>query len=234
MIQYARSVVFIVFMYGLMLVMGVALSPLAMLSREGAWWALHRYTDIVLWALGWMCGLKVEVRGAAPTDDVIVASKHQSFLDILILTNRLPRPRFVMKRSLRWAPVLGFYAMRVGCAPVDREAGARALKGMVAQLRAEQGGTGQIVIFPQGTRVAPGAKLPYKPGVAALALALGQPVVPVSTNCGMFWPRIGVLRKPGVAVLEFHEPIPPGLPRKVLMARLEEVIETASERLRVG
>ncbi|SET23916.1 lysophospholipid acyltransferase family protein [Oceanicella actignis] len=231
MMQYARSLVFIVFMYALMLAMGVALAPMAAWSRQGAWWALHRYTDIVLWAARRLCGLRVEVRGRVPTEDVIVASKHQSFMDILILTNVLPRPRFVMKRSLRWTPILGFYAMRVGCAPVDREAGARAVRDMVARMRAAAADSGQTVIFPQGTRLAPGAKAPYKPGVAALAMALRQPVVPASTNCGMFWPRRGLLRRAGVATLEFHDPLPAGLPKRELLARLEEVIEAGSARL---
>lgn len=231
MIQWLRSFAFLIYVYGMMLVMGVVMAPLALWSREGAWWALRRYSDVVLGAMPWFVGLRAEVRGEIPSGDVVIASKHQSFLDILILTNVLPKPRFIMKRSLRWAPVLGAYAMRVGCAPIDRASGPSALKAMLSHMRAPGRGDGQIVIFPQGTRVAPGVSVDYKPGVAALAAGLGRTVIPAATNGGAFWPRKGVLRKPGVAVLEFLPPIPEGLPRRALMARLESEIEDASDRL---
>ena len=79
----------------------------------------------MLWLLAAICGLRVEVRGAVPTGEVIVAAKHQSFLDILILVRALPRPKFIMKKELSWAPILGLYALRIGSTPVNRGASRR-------------------------------------------------------------------------------------------------------------
>jgi 1-acyl-sn-glycerol-3-phosphate acyltransferase len=90
---------------------------------------------------------------------------------------------------------------------------------------------GQLIIYPQGTRVAPGAKAPYKVGTGLLYEQLGQPCVPVATNVGLFWPKRGILRKRGLAVVEFLPEVPPGLPVSTFMARIEAEIEGASDRL---
>ena len=92
-------------------------------------------------------------------------------------------------------------------------------------------GEGQTIIFPQGTRAAPDAKLPYKPGVLRLYQRFGLPLELAATNCGCFWPRFGVWRAPGTAVLEFVGSIPPGQDRKQVIAEVEERIETASDSL---
>ena len=231
-LQYLASTVFLIWMYGLMLVMGILCAPLALWSREGANWVIHAYLDLILPVHRALCGLRPEVRGAIPEGVAIVAAKHQSFLDIFILADALPRPRFVMKESIKWTPILGFYAMRIGCAPVNRGAGGAAVEQMVtrdAAVRDEA--AGQTIIYPQGTRVAPGAHRPYKGGVHALAESQGAPVVPVATNAGVFWPRYGVLRRPGLAVVEFLEPLPEGLSRKEMTAALEAAVEPASDRL---
>ena len=179
-----RSLVFDLFLYGLMFVMGVLMAPLAAVSRAGTYWVIHTYTSIVLGALRVICGLRVEVRGKVPQDEVIVASKHESFLDILILANVLPRPKFVMKKQLKWAPVLGFYAMRMGCAPVDRGRKREAMTQMVSDLDDAGQEPGQIIIYPQGTRTLPGAKLPYKIGAGVLYTRFGHPCVPAANQCG--------------------------------------------------
>ncbi|MGG7566244.1 lysophospholipid acyltransferase family protein [Rhodovulum sp. DZ06] len=230
-VQYLRSLVFFVWMYGLMAVMGVLGAPFAIASRRGASRVMWLYTEIVLRSMALICGLRAEVRGPVPTGEVVVASKHQSFLDILILFNALNDARFVMKRSLRWTPFLGVYAMRIGCAPVNRGAGAKAAQGLADHAEARRGSNGQTIIFPQGTRVAPGATAPYKGGVHGMAEALNVPVIPAATNAGLFWPRLGILRKPGVAVVEFLPELEPGLARKEMTRALEAVIEPASDAL---
>ncbi len=88
-----------------------------------------------------------------------------------------------------------------------------------------------IIIFPDGTRVAPGQRRPYHPGVGAIYRQLGVPVVPVALNSGLFWGRRTFIKKPGRITLEFLEPIAPGLSRKDFTAELERRIETASARL---
>jgi 1-acyl-sn-glycerol-3-phosphate acyltransferase len=231
MIQLFRSVAFIIQMYAAMLVIALVYAPWAMLSANGAHAACHAYCRWVIWSLGWMTGLRCEVRGTPPTGEVMIAAKHQSFLDILMIYNAVPRGKFIMKRELMFAPLLGQYARRIGCVPVDRGKRGAAIAKMLADVTAGRQQGGQLIIYPQGTRVAPGVARPYKVGTGMLYDQLGQPCVPVATNVGLFWPRHGVLRKPGLAVVEFLPEIAPGLSRDDFMARLETEVETASNAL---
>ncbi len=225
-----RSLIFDVAMYGLMLVVGILGAPFALWSVDGAHRVVKVYCAGVLWLLRVLCGLRVEVRGKVPEGDVIVTSKHQSFLDILILAHALPRPSFIMKKQLRWAPILGLYALRIGSTPVDRGKRSQAMKDMVAKVETATDPR-QLVIYPQGTRVLPGARLPYKAGAGVLYDRLGKVCVPAATNVGVFWSRRSRYRHPGTAVLEFLEPIPPGLPISVFIRQIESVVEENSDRL---
>ncbi|MCR8724901.1 lysophospholipid acyltransferase family protein [Frigidibacter sp. ROC022] len=230
-LQWLRSLIFIVLMYLGMLVMGLAYLPFAIASRRYAYKATHAYTRYVRWLATHLVGLRSEIRGEVPQDEVVVAAKHQSFFDILMIFSVLPKPKFIMKSELRWAPILGFYALRIGCVPVNRGKRAQAISKMKAAVRAGQAEPGQLVIYPQGTRVAPGVKAPYKVGAGILYDQLGQDCVPVAANVGLFWPKRGIYRKPGVAVVEFLPRIPAGLSVAEVTKRLEEVIETHSDRL---
>ncbi|SDY68297.1 1-acyl-sn-glycerol-3-phosphate acyltransferase [Jannaschia faecimaris] len=229
--QLIRSALFNVTMYVWMAIVGIACIPLLIASPEGARWACSFYARSTLWQLARITGLRSEIRGTVPTGGVLVAAKHQSFLDIILIWTALSRPFFIMKSILRFAPFLGMYALRLGCIPVHRGKRTEAIKLMLAEVRSGKREGGQLLIYPQGTRVAPGAKRPYKVGTFALYDQLKQPCVPVATNVGVFWPKRGILRRPGLAVAEFLEPIPPGLDRATFMATLEARIETASNRL---
>lgn len=231
MIQWLRSLLFVGQMYLAMLVIAVIYFPWAVVSPAGAHAACHAYCRWVIWTLGGMTGLRCEVRGTPPADEVMIAAKHQSFLDIMLIYNAVPRGKFIMKRELMFAPLLGQYALRIGCVPVNRGKRGAAIAKMLADVKAGRQEEGQLIIYPQGTRVAPGADRPYKAGTGALYEQLGQPCVPVATNVGVFWPRHGILRKPGLAVVEFLPRIDPGLPRGAFMAGLQQKVETASDRL---
>jgi 1-acyl-sn-glycerol-3-phosphate acyltransferase len=226
-----RSLAFVLQMYAMIPLMAVVFTPWAALDRRGAFAGVHAYCRWVRWTAAWMVGLRSEVRGTPPAGEALIAAKHQSFFDIILLCSALPRPKFIMKSSLRWAPIFGWYALRIGCVPVDRGRRAEAIRQMLAGVA--EGGQlpGQLIIYPQGTRVAPGQRLPYKIGTAVLYRELGQPCVPAATNVGVFWPRRGIRRRPGLAVVEFLEPIPPGLEAETFMAELEARIEGASDRL---
>lgn len=231
MLLFLRSLVFNFFLFGLMLVMGLLCAPLALWSANGASWTIKTYCRIILRLLSLICGLRTEFRGPVPTGEVIVCSKHQSFLDIIMLSAALPRVKFIMKKELKWAPVIGFYAMRIGSTPVNRGKRSQAMKDMVAHAARDGIEPGQLVIYPQGTRVAPGAKLPYKIGAGVLYQRFGHPCIPVATNAGVFWGRNTVYRRPGNAVIEFLPEIPAGLPIGSFMRTLEDQVETASNRL---
>lgn len=231
MLQWLRSLVFNASMYLSMAVLAVVFLPYALLSREGAYLACHSYCRWVIWTARWMVGLEVEVRGTPPSDEVLVAAKHQSFLDILVIFHAVPRAKFIMKRELLFAPILGQYAWRIGCVPVNRGKRGQAIAKMVADVEKGWREPGQLVIYPQGTRVPPGVDMPYKVGTAILYGQLGQPCVPVATNIGVFWGKREVLRRPGTAVVEFLPRLPAGLPRDEFMQRLEFEIETVSNAL---
>ncbi len=230
-LQWVRSLVFNVSIYLVMAIYAILFFPFALFSREWAFRACHAWCAYVQWSARWMIGLKTEVRGTPPTGQVVIAAKHQSFLDIVMIFHAVPRAKFIMKRELMYAPILGQYALRIGCVPVDRGKRGAAVEKMKRDVERGRAEAGQLIIYPQGTRVAPDAKKPYKVGTGVLYQQLGQPCVPVATNVGHFWPKRGVLRRPGKAVVEFLDPMPPGMSVKEFMAKLEDVVETRSDAL---
>lgn len=230
-IQWLRSLFFNAYMYVMILVHGLVFLIPAIISPKGALMACQTYCWHIRWAASWMIGLKVEIRGTPPTEECMVAPKHQSFMDVLMIFGQVPRGKFIFKSILKYAPIVGQFGLRIGCIPVDRGKRGQAIKKMVADVQAGRAQPGQLIIYPQGTRIAPGVKASYKIGTGALYRELGQPVYPVATNVGVFWPKRGVMRKKGTAVFEFLPPIEPGLEVTDFMERLEHDIETASDRL---
>ena len=230
-LRWLLSLVFIIQMYLAMAVLAIGFAPWALFSRKGAYTAMHAYCSWVVFTARILCGLRCEVRGAPPASEAVVAAKHQSFLDIILIFHAVPAGKFIMKRELIFTPFLGQYALKIGCVPVNRGKRGAAITKMKADVAAGAAEPGQLIIYPQGTRVAPGASKPYKVGTGLLYDQLGQPCYPVATNVGLFWPKHGILRKPGLAVVEFLPPIAPGLPVAAFMARLESEVETASDRL---
>ncbi|MBK8161163.1 MAG: 1-acyl-sn-glycerol-3-phosphate acyltransferase [Rhodospirillaceae bacterium] len=186
-----------------------------------------------LWLLKVCVGLTMREVGSEnlPAGPVLVAAKHQSAWETLYLSWRLNHPAFVLKRELLMIPVFGWFLARVGMIAIDRSGKASALKKMVADAKAIFAQGRPVVIFPEGTRVAPGARKPYQPGIAALYAQLGVAVVPIALNSGLFWGRQAFVKKAGVITIEYLPPIPPGLDRKSFMRELESRIETAAERL---
>ena len=129
-LRWLMSLLFIVQMYVMMAIIGLAYIPYAVINRDGAWAGIHTYCKYVRFTAHWMVGLQSEIRGVVPKGEVIIASKHQSFFDIILICSVVPRPKFIMKKELKWAPLLGFYAWRTGCVPVDRGKKGRAIAEM--------------------------------------------------------------------------------------------------------
>lgn len=228
-----RRVLFAIWIYLAMAVVAVGLSPALLMSQRGAMGVIKIWARTTLFGLRWIMGITVEVRGLEhrPVGAALVAPKHQSMLDIVAPFTVLDQACFVLKKELIYTPFLGWFAWKTKMIPVDRAAHAKALKDMVRHARARLAEGHQIVIFPEGTRVQPGAEPVYKPGVAAIYRDLEGPCWPVATNSGEHWPAKGIKFVPGHVVFEFLPPIPAGLKRAEFMARLEESIETASNRL---
>ncbi len=187
----------------------------------------------VMTAMRWVIGLEYEVRGLQnlPEGPVIIASKHQSAWDTIVFCLLSSDPVYILKKELLLIPLWGWYVRKAGNIPVDRTAGTKALKGMVSDVAAALAKGLQVVIFPEGSRTAPGERRPYNPGIAAIYAHTKAPVTPVALNSGLFWGRRSFIKKPGRIVVEILPPISGGLRPRVFLAELEQKIEDASERL---
>lgn len=212
----------------------VGLPLVALRGRKAANAVATNWVGYMLWAARLHLGVSCEVRGTPPKGDCIVAAKHQCFLDILVLAHILPRRAFIMKREVMRVPVMGWYAWKVGCIPIDRSRGRDALRAIGREINermSSDDGLGQVIIYPEGTRTRPGEHRDYKHGVGTLRTAASLPVVPVAVNTGLFWPRKGWGVRPGRAVVEFLPVIAPDFPREAFMPRLKAEIEANSDRL---
>ena len=228
-----RSILFNILFYTFTLLVGVFGLPSFLFGRKAVQKVSRFWSGTLVAMARVVAGIDVELRGTEhlPKGGAIVAAKHQSAWETLYFTELLDRPAAVMKQELVKVPIVGPYMRAMEMIPVDRKAGAKALRQMVEDARAAAATGRAILIFPQGTRVAPGAKAPYHPGTAALYVGLGLPVIPVALNSGMYWSRNAFWKRPGRIVVEFLPAIPPGLDRKVFMARLQETLETETARL---
>jgi 1-acyl-sn-glycerol-3-phosphate acyltransferase len=226
----ARSLLFNLLFYVTTALFVVLGSPLLFGPRSWAMAALAVHGRFELWLLKVIVGLKLEVRGQKklPKGACLVASKHQSAWETFALTPLFRDPALLMKRELFWIPFHGWFSHKFEMIPVDRDKGPAALRAMLREAKKRIADGREIIIFPEGTRRAPGAPPDYKTGVVLLYDALGVPCVPVALNSGVFWPRRSLIRHPGTIIVEFLDPIPPGLPRGEFMSRLTSAIETAS------
>jgi 1-acyl-sn-glycerol-3-phosphate acyltransferase len=228
-----RSLIFVAVFYVWSAAVAILGTPLLLAGPGPILKMFDLWASGILVLLRVICGVRVEIRGRehVPTGPALVAPKHQCMLDVFAQFTVLPKTAFVMKQELMWIPWFGWYASKVRTVVIKRETQAAALKKLVREAKERFAENRQVVIFPEGTRTEPGAPGDYKPGIAALYRELDVPVHPVATNSGVHWPRHGFLRKPGVIVFEYLEPIPPGLKRAEFMRILQERIETASEKL---
>jgi len=228
-----RSLLFNGFFYGWTALCVIAGLPLLLGPRAGIYYLGRVWAHPIIAALGILCGLRYRVRGREnlPDGAVLIAAKHQSAWDTIIFSLLLWDHSFVLKQELTRIPLFGLYLIRAGLIPVDRKGGAKALRKMVAAAKAAAALGRPIVIFPEGTRVAPEQHRPYHPGVAALYGQLQVPVVPEALNSGLFWRRNSFWKRPGTITLEFLPPIEPGLQRRDFLTRLETAIEVRSRTL---
>jgi 1-acyl-sn-glycerol-3-phosphate acyltransferase len=229
----ARSLAFNVALYLFTAIEAILGLPVLLLSRRlgsrfGCAWAAA-----VLKICGWTIGLTHEVRGREhlPKGAAIIAMKHQSAWDTFAVAAIFDDPAIVLKKELIWIPFYGWYLWKAGMIAIDRRAGALALRKLVAASRKAAALGRPIVIFPEGTRTAPGTRRPYQPGVAALYRQLELPLVPVAVNSGVFWGRRSFIKRPGRIVVEILPPIAPGGDRRTVMAELETRVEAATARL---
>jgi 1-acyl-sn-glycerol-3-phosphate acyltransferase len=218
-----RSLLFALAFYGGTVLFVLAAYPVALLGERPlrrhvrAWARYHRRCAALL------LGVRSRVEGVVPQGAVLVPAKHQSMFETLEMVLVLDEPAVVMKRQLADIPLFGRVTLRYGCIPVDREGGGAALRRMMRSAEAAIAEGRPIVIFPEGTRVAPGERPPLQPGFAGLYRALKLPVVPLALDSGRVWPRRFV-KRPGIVTMRFGEPIRPGLKRDEIEAAVHAAI----------
>ncbi|MDO8288174.1 MAG: lysophospholipid acyltransferase family protein [Parvibaculum sp.] len=231
MFQRLRSFVFNFALYVTAIIIGLIATPALAMPRGAAVFVITNLSRLVLWLLKVTTGTRYELRGEVPAGAVLVAAKHQSMWDTIAFVALVKDPAIVLKAELLWIPYYGWFSWKVRMIAIDRGSGASAIRRLMAQGKAALAANRPIVIFPEGTRSAPGAAPDYKPGVAALYRQMGVPCIPAAVNSGLYWPRRRFLRKAGTIVLEFLPAIPAGLDRATFMATLEASIEEATTRL---
>jgi 1-acyl-sn-glycerol-3-phosphate acyltransferase len=225
-----RSALFFLWFVIVSVVVNILSLPALILPRLVTVHCSRTWSRLTLWGLQVFAGLSFEVRGTVPKNTgVLIASKHMSMWDTITLYLILFDPAVVLKKSLLWVPFYGWYVWKAGSIAIDRDGKASALRKMVADSKTALASGRAVMIFPEGHREEPGAPPDYKPGVAALYGALGVACIPVALNSGLFW--TGFIKKPGKIVVEFLDPIPPGLKRADFMRELETRIETATGKL---
>jgi len=229
-----RSIVFNVLFYLNTLFWLIVGLPTFFMPYRATIWIAKSWGRVNLMLLR-VAGIDCELRGVAkiPPGPLIVASKHQSAWETFALLPLFDNPLFIVKRELMWIPVFGWLMRKGRMVPVDRGAGSQALIAMTERARIELTRGRQLIIFPEGTRRPAGAEPRYKYGVAHLYAAEGVPCLPVALNSGLFWPRRSLWLRPGTVIVEFLDPIAPGLDKDAFFERLRSVIEEATARLLV-
>ncbi len=224
-----RSAAFNLWFFGLTFVMCLFV-PLAWAGGERAVLRYARiWVRLVLAGLRVLCGITWQVTGIEhlPHDGpALIAAMHQSAFDALVWAVLAPRFAYVLKRELTRIPLFGPTLLRGGMIAIDRRAGPAAMRELLRAADHALATRRQVVIFPEGTRAAPGERLPLQPGIAALAARMKLPVIPVVTDSGEHWGRRAFRKRPGVIRIAILPPLPAGLRRDELLARLAAVFST--------
>ncbi|MDK9719739.1 MAG: 1-acyl-sn-glycerol-3-phosphate acyltransferase [Rhodospirillales bacterium] len=228
-----RSLLFNILFFGLTTVMSFVYLPFLLLPRRAMVAGARAWIRLIMFLLRLVAGLGYEFRGLErlPKGPFLIAAKHQSAWDTFIFHILLNDPAFILKQELLSIPLFGWYLRHHGMIAIDRKAGAGALKKMLRLTKEAIDRGSTPIIFPEGTRTAPGDSKPYHPGIAALYADLQVPVVPIALNSGLYWKRQGFIKHPGKIVLEVLEPIEPGQDRRKFLAVLKERIEESCQRL---
>ena len=219
----ARSLLFALLFYPATLLFVLAGLAASLGGTGPARAVVHRWADVHHWLTRNLLGIRLTVEGRVPPGPQLIAVKHQAMYETIEMVRLAETPVIVIKRELADMPLFGWMTRRYGVIPVDRQAGAKALRAMVAGGRRAAAEQRPVLIYPEGTRVAPGETPPLRPGFAGLYRALGLPVVPVAVDSGRLWGR-GLVKHEGIVTFRVGEAIPPGLPREEVEARVHSAI----------
>ena len=218
-----RSLLFALLFYPGTLVYVLAVILLSPLGDRTVRAIVHGWSDFHHWLVRHVLGIRFVMDGTIPDGAYLIALKHEAMVETIEALRLARTPVVVMKRELTTIPLFGWVTRRYGVIGVDREAGAKALRTMLAEGRKAVEQQRPVAIFPEGTRVPHGERPELRPGFAGLYRALGLPVVPVAHDSGKLWSR-GLIKRPGTIRIKVGEVIPPGLKRDDVESRVQQAI----------
>lgn len=233
-LNYIRSILFSIVLYGGTLLMFILYSPTLFMSRKASGCFPRTWATVMPKMLKWICGVHLKIEGLEnlpKKNGYIVASKHQSAFETTVFHALVPHTFYVLKKELMWLPFAGLYFLKTGCIPIDRAGGAKTMRKMLTGVKKRLADGMNLIIFPEGTRTAPGTKKPYTPGVAFLYEQCQTSVVPVALNTGYCWPKNKTIKNPGTVTIRFLPPIEAGMERRAFLTELYNRIETAQDSL---
>jgi 1-acyl-sn-glycerol-3-phosphate acyltransferase len=228
-LQLLRNLLFYVFYVPSIIIWGLLVSLAIPLPYAWRWKTVNVWVHLTLWWLRFSCGVRHEVKGLEnlPEQTAIIMSKHQSTWETIGFQAIFPAHVWVLKKELLKIPFFGWGLKSLEAIAIDRNAGRRAVV-QVARQGLERLKAGRwVVVFPEGTRTAPGTQGRYKLGGAVLAVKSGYPVVPVAHNAGEYWPKHWLYKYPGVITVSIGPVIESeGRDAESLMGEAEKWIET--------
>ena len=223
MIALLRSLAFTAVFYLGSVPIVVAAGLIAPLSRPALAYMARLWSRWFVFTTRAILGIRLNVEGEVPQNAVIVAAKHQSAYETILVLYLFDNPATVMKAELMKIPVWGYVARRQGVIPIVREASVAAMRTMMRAAQSAKDADRPVIIFVEGTRVPWGARPEIKPGFVGLYRSLKLPVVPVALDSGRLWPR-GLVKHAGTITMRFGEAIPPGLDRDEIETRVHAAI----------
>ena len=233
---FLRSVLFNMVFYAAIIVEMIVFTPYYFLvSRKNAWFVPKFWAKANHWLMARIVGTTYEIEGLENLrhEACIIAPKHQSFWDVYAFLPYIADPIYILKRELMWIPLFGWYVAKMKMIPVHRGSRSVALKSIVRGAGPAIAEKRQIMIYPEGTRRAPGDVPQYKFGIAHLYTHLNLPVIPIAHVAGLYWPRRKFLRYPGVIKCRVLPAIQPGLSTDEFLKELQRVTEAACDEFLV-
>jgi 1-acyl-sn-glycerol-3-phosphate acyltransferase len=219
-----RSLLFVLFFYPWTAICVLSAFPASLFGTRAVRACAHGWARGHRWLARYLLGIRTRIEGTIPEGPALVAVKHQSMFETLEMVLLLSEPSIVLKRELTKIPLWGWVVSRYGVIPIDRSGGAAVLRQMMRAAEAAIAEGRPILIFPEGTRVPVGIQPPLQSGFAGLYRALKLPVVPVALDSGRVWPRRAFVKRPGLITIRIDPPIPAGLPRGEIEARVHQAI----------
>ncbi|MEM0899474.1 MAG: 1-acyl-sn-glycerol-3-phosphate acyltransferase [Pseudomonadota bacterium] len=231
---FVRSLTFNVLFYLVTFIEMIILTPFYFIGeRKSKWWVPRLWSRVNMWMLRHIVGVKFVIEGTEniPDSGYILAPKHQSSMDTFCFIPWFNDPVMILKRVLMKIPLFGWYLARMEMIPIDRGNREDAIRKVNAGAREAIASGRELLIYPEGTRRAPGAEPAYKTGIAHLYAAMDAPVVIIAHNAGLFWPKNKFMRYPGTFKARFLPPIEPGLEKRAFMKELVSRTENAVDEL---